>query len=288
MRGCTTTRLPSFPKRLLRPDRSLLHLGNACSRDRIAGRGKETSMGQLEGKVILITGGARGQGAAEARQCAAAGADVWVTDLLVADGEKVAADIGGHFLEQDVTNESLWNEVIDEIVVTSGSLDGLVNNAGIFKIVPMTQTTLDDYRRITEINQTGVFLGMRAAAKQMVAQQSGSIVNISSIAGLSGAASAFAYGASKWAVRGMTKSAAQELGPSNVRVNSIHPGIIETEMLQQFDVLGPDIRDRLTANIPLGRTGAAEEVSEVVFFLLSDSSRYCTGHEFVVDGGMRA
>ena len=173
-------------------------------------------------------------------------------------------------------------------MVTSGSLDGLVNNAGIFKIVPMTQTTLDDYRRITEINQTGVFLGMRAAAKQMVAQQSGSIVNISSIAGLSGAASAFAYGASKWAVRGMTKSAAQELGPSNVRVNSIHPGIIETEMLQQFDVLGPDIRDRLTANIPLGRTGAAEEVSEVVFFLLSDSSRYCTGHEFVVDGGMRA
>ena len=245
-------------------------------------------MGQLDSKVILITGGARGQGEAEARQCAASGADVWITDVLVPEGEKVAADIGGHFLEQDVTDESRWGEVVDEIVASSGSLDGLVNNAGVFQVAPMTQTTLDDYRRITEINQTGVFLGMRAAAKTMVGQHSGSIVNISSIAGLSGTAAAFAYGASKWAVRGMTKSAAQELGSSNVRVNSVHPGIIETEMLQQFEVLGSGIRDRLTENIPLGRTAAAEEVSEVVFFLLSDASRYCTGHEFVVDGGMRA
>ena len=129
---------------------------------------------------------------------------------------------------------------------------------------------------------------MRAVIEAMREAGGGSIVNISSNAGLEGVEGVVGYVASKWAVRGMTKSAAQELGPSNVRVNSIHPGIIETEMLQQFDVLGPDIRDRLTANIPLGRTGAAEEVSEVVFFLLSDSSRYCTGHEFVVDGGMRA
>ena len=245
-------------------------------------------MGQLDGKTILITGGARGQGEAEARQCAAAGADVWVTDVLTAEGEKVAADIGGHFLEQDVTDEARWDEVASTIVSESGRIDGLVNNAGIFKVVGMCDTTLDDYRRITEINQTGVFLGMRAVAGQMKSQGSGSIVNISSVAGLSGAGMAFAYAASKWAVRGMTKSAAQELGPFGIRVNSVHPGIIETEMLRQFEVLGDNFRDALTARIPMGRTAEAQDVSDLVFFLLGDSSTYCTGHEFVVDGGMRA
>lgn len=245
-------------------------------------------MGRLDDNVVLITGGARGQGEAEARQCAAEGAVVWVTDVLTAEGEKVAADIGGHFLEQDVTDEGRWDEVVSMIVATSGRVDGLVNNAGVFKMTPMTTTSLEEYRFITEINQTGVFLGMRAVAEQMKSQGRGSIVNISSIAGLSGTAGAFAYGASKWAVRGMTKSAAQELGPSGVRVNSVHPGIIETEMLKQFEVLGEDFRDVLNTRIPLGTTAAAEDVSEVVFFLLSDASRYCTGHEFVVDGGMRA
>ena len=245
-------------------------------------------MGQLDGKVILITGGARGQGEAEARHCASEGADVWITDVLTEEGEKVAADLGCHFAEQDVTDEARWDEVVARVVETSGSIDGLVNNAGVFRVTPMTETTLDEYRFITEINQTGVFLGMRAVASAMKSQGSGSIVNISSIAGLSGTAGAFAYGASKWAVRGMTKSAAQELGPFGVRANSVHPGIIETEMLTQFDRLGEGMREALTARIPLGRTAAASEVADLVFFLLSDSSTYCTGHEFVVDGGMRA
>lgn len=246
-------------------------------------------MGQLDDRVILITGGARGQGEAEARQCAAAGADVWITDVLAAVGDKAAADIGCHFLQQDVTDEQRWDEVVSEIVAAAGAIDGLVNNAGVFKIENMCDSSLDEYRRITEINQTGVFLGMRAVGRQMKSQRRGSIVNISSIAGLSGArGGSFAYVASKWAVRGMTKSAAVELGPHGIRVNSVHPGIIETEMLQEFDAHGDNFRDQLVARIPLGTTASADEVSEVVFFLLSDASRYCSGHEFVVDGAMTA
>jgi len=246
-------------------------------------------MGRLDDKVILITGGARGQGEAEARQCAAEGADVWITDVLSAEGEKVAADIGCHFLEQDVTGESRWDEVVQEVVATSGCIDGLVNNAGVFKLESMCESSLDEYRRVTEINQTGVFLGMRACGRVMKEHGSGSIVNISSVAGLGGAGgAAFAYVASKWAVRGMTKAAANELGPFGVRVNSVHPGIIETDMLKQFDVLGDDFRDQLIQRIPLGSTASAGDVSELVFFLLSDASRYCSGHEFVVDGAMTA
>ena len=246
-------------------------------------------MGRLDDKVILITGGARGQGEAEARQCAGEGADVWITDVLCAEGKKVAADVGCHFLEQDVTSESRWDEVVKEVVAASDRIDGLVNNAGVFKIESMCDTSLDEYRRVTEINQTGVFLGMRAIGRVMKEHGSGSIVNISSVAGLGGAGgAAFAYVASKWAVRGMTKAAANELGPFGVRVNSVHPGIIETDMLKQFDVLGDDFRDRLIERIPLGSTASADDVSELVFFLLSDASRYCSGHEFVVDGAMTA
>jgi len=246
-------------------------------------------MGRLDDKVILVTGGARGQGEAEARQCAAEGADVWITDVLSAEGEKVAADIGCHFRKQDVTNESCWDEVVQEVVATSGRIDGLVNNAGVFKLESMCDSSLDEYRRVTEINQTGVFLGMRACGRVMKERGGGSIVNISSVAGLGGAGgAAFAYVASKWAVRGMTKAAANELGPFGVRVNSVHPGIIETDMLKQFDVLGEDFRDQLIQRIPLGSTASAADVSELVFFLLSDSSRYCSGHEFVIDGAMTA
>lgn len=244
---------------------------------------------RLDGKVVLITGGARGQGAAEARACRDLGAEVVVTDVLVDEGTAVAADVGGLFIEHDVTSEAEWAAVTAQIVDRHGRIDGLVNNAGVFLIQPMLDTTMEQYRRITEINQTGVFIGLREVGRQMAEQGNGSIVNISSIAGMGGAGgSAFAYAASKWAVRGMSKAAAIELGRSGVRVNSVHPGIIETPMMEEFVTLGDDWHEQLRSRIPLGRTAVAEEVADVVCFLLSESARYCAGHEFVVDGAMTA
>ena len=164
-------------------------------------------MGKLDGRVALITGGARGQGAAEAALFAAEGATVFLTDVLDDEGEKTAAACGGVYLHHDVTSESRWEDVVQAILKDHGRLDILVNNAGIFKLGGVVTTTLEDYRQVIEINQVGVFLGMRAVAKPMIERGSGAIVNISSVAGMQGSPGAIAYGASKWAVRGMTKSA---------------------------------------------------------------------------------
>jgi len=242
-------------------------------------------MGRLDDKVALITGGARGQGAAEARLFATEGATVVITDVLDADGESTAADLGEPvtFVYHDVTDEHEWRAVVGGVVDEHGRIDVLVNNAGIFHSGGL-DTALDDWNRVIAINQTGVFLGMQAVGPAMRERRAGSIVNISSVAGLSGTPMAFAYGASKWAVRGMTKSAARELAPHQVRVNSVHPGLIETPMMHE---LGPDI-DRLAAHVPIGRVAAADEVAMLVLFLASDESVYCTGHEFVIDGGLRA
>jgi 3alpha(or 20beta)-hydroxysteroid dehydrogenase len=242
-------------------------------------------VGRLEGKVALITGGARGQGAAEGALFAAEGARVYLTDVLHEQGTKTAADIGGTFIAHDVTSESDWATVVSQVVAEAGHVDVLVNNAGIFRVVPMTQTSVELWHEVMDINAMGVFLGMRAVAPTMIAQQSGSIVNISSIAGLRGAGVAFAYGASKWAVRGMTKAAAQELAPHGVRVNSVHPGIIETEMILE---LGDGWKDALLPNIPQGRVASADDVAKLVLFLASDDSNYSNGSEFVVDGAMTA
>ena len=194
-------------------------------------------MGRLDGKVALISGGARGQGAAEARLFAAEGAKVMVGDVLDDEGETLARELTSDraaFRHHDVTDEGQWSAIVTEAVERFGQLDILVNNAGIFRILPMMQTSLDDYRQINDVNQIGVFLGMKAASPALVERGGGSIVNISSIAGLRGSPASFAYSASKWAVRGMTKSAALELAPFKVRVNSIHPGIIDTPMAQEF------------------------------------------------------
>jgi 3alpha(or 20beta)-hydroxysteroid dehydrogenase len=243
-------------------------------------------MGRLDGKVALITGGARGQGAAEGRLFAAEGAEVVLTDVLDTDGEKTAADIRGQYYHHDVTSEADWASVIDRILESHGRLDVLVNNAGIWLTGRMTDTSLADYRRVIEVNQIGVFLGMQAASKPMMAARKGSIINISSIAGLRNSGSGFAYGASKWAVRGMTKTAARELGPYGVRVNSIHPGLIETAMLHQLPGVDSGRLDAMTAGIPLGRIADATEVANLALYLASDESSYSTGSEFIVDGGM--
>lgn len=238
-------------------------------------------MGKLDGRVALVTGGARGQGAAEARLFAAEGAAVYLTDVLADEGAKTAADIGGTFIAHDVTSQEQWRAVVDQVVRDRGRLDVLVNNAGVLLWATMTQTSLDDWNRLVAINQTGVFLGMQAVAPQMIAQRSGSIINISSIGGLRGSGVCFAYGATKWAVRGMTKGAAQELGPHGIRVNSIHPGIIDTPMMND----GHMSLDDLARNVPLRRYAQPEEVAKLALWLASDDSAYASGAEFVLDGG---
>lgn len=243
-------------------------------------------MGRLDEKIALITGGARGQGAAEAARFAAEGATVYITDVLDDVGAATAAELGASvtFLHHDVTSEDDWAGVVTGIVEEHGRIDVLVNNAGIFRVAGALDTTLEDWNRMIAINQTGVFLGIREVGRSMRDRGAGSIINISSIAGLGGAGGAHAYSATKWAVRGMSKSAAQELAADGVRVNSVHPGIIETDMLDEFSTNLPRIKER----IPMGRTASAGEVADLVLFLASDESSYCSGHEFVIDGAMTA
>ncbi len=240
-------------------------------------------MGRLDDKVALITGAARGQGAAEAAKFVSEGAVVRLTDVLDREGEGTAAALGdaASYRHLDVTDAEQWSAVVEETVADLGRIDVLVNNAGIFELGGL-DAPHDIWERTIAINQTGVYLGMRTVAPTMRAQESGSIVNISSIAGLGATAMAFAYGASKWAVRGMSKSAARELAPHGIRVNSVHPGIIETPMLEAFG----EHRQTVEERIPLGRTASADEVADLVLFLASDESVYCSGHEFVIDGAM--
>ncbi|MFM8870829.1 MAG: SDR family NAD(P)-dependent oxidoreductase [Actinomycetota bacterium] len=251
------------------------------------------TQGRLAGKVALITGGARGMGAAEAALFASEGARVVITDVRDEDGALTAKNISPDasacvYMHHDVVSEDEWATVVASTVETFGRIDVLVNNAGIFETGTVLNTTLDMYRRTIDINLVGVFLGMKAVAEHMVKQQSGSIINISSIAGLQGAAGFLAYGASKWAVRGMSRGVAKELAPFGVRVNSIHPGIIDTAMLQTFDNVGSGVREAVRTRIPMGREAEAQEVATMALFLASDESSYCNGGEFVVDGGWTA
>lgn len=243
----------------------------------------------LNGKVALITGGARGQGAAEGKLLAEAGATVILADVLDADGASAAASIGARYVHLDVTSEEEWETVVDDVIATDHRLDVLVNNAGILRAAVLVKETLAQWEQVLAVNQTGVFLGMRTAARAMIgAGNGGSIVNISSIAGLSGTFGSTSYSASKWAVRGMTKVAAKELGRYGIRVNSIHPGIIETDMIADFPEMHDDERRRKTErSTPLQRLGVPEDVARVVLFLAGDGAGYCTGQEFVVDGGVQ-
>lgn len=243
--------------------------------------------GRLEGKVALITGSARGQGEAEARRFAAEGAKVAITDLRDVLGEQLASELGPDtFYQQlDVTREDDWDAAVAAAVERFGKLDILVNNAGIGAFGTLEGLDLKTHHEMTDINLHGVYLGMRAAKAALVATGNGAIVNISSIDGIVGVLGMTSYAGTKFAVTGMTRSAAIELGPLGVRVNSIHPGVINSPMVQEAP---PETRarlDRLMNMQPIKRMGEPEEIASLALFLASDEARYITGAQFVIDGG---
>jgi 3alpha(or 20beta)-hydroxysteroid dehydrogenase len=239
---------------------------------------------RLAGKVAIITGAARGQGEAEARLFVAEGAKVVATDVLTAEVEAVAADLGDDAvgLTHDVTEVDGWADVVATAVDRFGGVDVLVNNAGIHWIKPLVDEDPADLERLLRVNLVGPYIGIQAVVEPMKAGGGGSIVNISSFAGLAGAWGHSAYGATKWGLRGVTKTAAIELGGLGIRVNSVHPGPIDTAML-------PVPADSPAfASYPLGRAGGADEVADTVLFLASDASAYVTGAEIAIDGGLAA
>ncbi len=258
-------------------------------------------MTKLEGRVALVTGGARGLGAAAARALAGEGAKVVISDI--GDGTETANAIGGAYIKHDVTSEADWVATIDFTKKTFGGLDILVNNAGIFWVRPISMTTLEAFRQMQQVNVEGVFLGLKhgipaIAERAQKWDGGGSIVNISSVAGLVGSSNTLAYNASKGAVRLMTKGAAIECAELKlkVRVNSVHPGIIDTPMMDGAinfisKAAGTDVaaeKARMAKRHPLGRIGRDTDVANAVLFLASDAAAFMTGSEVVVDGGMTA
>lgn len=243
---------------------------------------------RLAGKIALITGGARGMGAAHARAFVAEGASVAITDIRAEEGEKLAAELGdaARFYEHDVVDEAAWNSVVAATENELGPISVLVNNAGTAVYMPLELTPLDEYRRIVDINQTACFLGMKAAVPSLRRAGGGSIINVSSVAGVSGPPLTVAYSASKWAVVGMTKVAAKELGPDGIRVNAIHPGVIETAIFDELPEAVAGALQQMVAATPLGRAGQPDEVSGLVVFLASDESCYITGASHIIDGGL--
>jgi 3alpha(or 20beta)-hydroxysteroid dehydrogenase len=240
-------------------------------------------MDRLNGKIVLISGGARGQGAAEARLCAAEGARVVIGDVLEREGRQLASELGdaAAFVRQDVTQESDWATAVNA-ARQFGGLHGLVNNAGIYQPRTLMETDTELFDRHMRVNQLGCFLGMKAVVPLMERSGGGSIINISSVAGLRGSPGAIAYSATKWALRGMTKAAAIDLAPRGIRVNSVHPGPIDTEMLK---VRTPEQNRQRLELVPMKRMGTADEVASLVLFLLSAESGYITGAEIAIDGG---
>ncbi len=237
-------------------------------------------VGRVAGKVALISGGARGMGASHARMLVAEGAKVVIGDILDEEGKALADEIGDavRYVHLDVTQPDQWDAAVATATGEFGKLNVLVNNAGIVALGQLKNFDLGKWQKVIDVNLTGTFLGMRVAVEPMTEAGGGSIINVSSIEGLRGAPAVHPYVASKWAVRGLAKSAALELAPLNIRVNSIHPGFIRTPMTAKLP------EDLVT--IPLGRPGEASEVSTFVVFLASDESSYATGTEFVMDGGL--
>ncbi|GAC1610227.1 MAG: glucose 1-dehydrogenase [Mycobacteriales bacterium] len=245
--------------------------------------------GRLEGKVALITGAARGMGAAAARLFVAEGANVVLGDVLP-DVKEVAAVLGEDralALSLDVTDEQAWRDAVTAGEQRFGKLDVLVNNAGVLLMDELGKTTSEVYRKVNDVNAFGCFLGMREVSPAITRAGGGSIVNLSSVEGLGGNRFLVAYTGSKFAVRGMTKAAAIELAEAGIRVNSVHPGGIDTPMVRHFI---PNDKDMawMGRQVPMKRPGAPEEVAQAVAFLASDAASYITGAELAVDGGATA
>ena len=240
-------------------------------------------MARFSDRVFLISGGARGLGSAQARLLVAEGGKVVIGDVLVDEGGRLAGELGPacRFIALDVTSESQWHDAV-ALAERLGRLHGLVNNAGVYAPLPLLDTDTAQFERHMRINQLGTFLGMQAVVPALERSGGGAIVNMSSTVALRSAPNAIAYTATKWAVRGMTKAAALELAPKNIRVNSVHPGPIDTNML---DVRSREENLRRVQQVPMKRLGTKEEIAALVLFLLSDDSRYMTGSEVAMDGG---
>ncbi|VXD04194.1 3-alpha-(or 20-beta)-hydroxysteroid dehydrogenase [Pseudomonas sp. 9AZ] len=236
---------------------------------------------KLRGNVAFITGGASGIGAAIAALFQAQGAKVVVADFVVAEESWSESCLR---VSLDVRDPAAWAKAVEITLARFGRLDILVNSAGIFAIAPIERETVEGFMRMVEVNQLGAFLGMQAVLAPMREVGGGAIVNMSSAAGLTGTARTIGYSATKWAVRGMTKVAALEFAPFNIRVNSIHPSAVATPMIGAV----PGMADNAGKSTPLGRVALPEEVAEMALFLVSDSGRYSTGSEFVCDGGLTA
>ena len=237
-------------------------------------------MGRVDNKVALITGGARGMGAADARMLVKEGAKVVIGDILDDEGTALADELGeaARYVHLDVTSADEWAAAVETALSSFGKLNVLVNNAGIVQLGPLKTLDVARWQQVLDVNLTGPMLGTKSVIQPMIDAGGGSIINISSIEGLRGAAYVHSYVASKWGLRGLTKSSALELAGHNIRVNSIHPGFIRTPMTKHL----PD--DMVQA--PLGRPGTPDEVATFVVFLASDESSFSTGAEFVVDGGL--
>jgi 3alpha(or 20beta)-hydroxysteroid dehydrogenase len=244
-------------------------------------------MGRLSGKVAIITGGARGMGAATSRLFAQEGARLAITDVLEDAGAKLAGELGDttRFYRHDVTSEADWAKIVESVEADLGPIDILINNAGILLFKSLMQTSLAEYERVLRVNLMGTFLGIKAVGPGMIARGKGSIVNISSVDGMKGANGLGAYSSSKWGVRGLTRVAALELGHKGIRVNSVHPGGVDTVMTNFDSSSREKVNERFT-NVPLQRVGAPEEVARATLFLASDEASYMAGAELAVDGGM--
>lgn len=249
---------------------------------------------RLENKVAIITGGGTGIGKETALSFAKEGAKIVITDINQESGNQTLKDIqdnGGEalYIRHDVSKEEDWKKVADDTIKTFGKVDILFNNAGIYIIKPVAEIELEEWNRLMSINVTGVFLGMKHIMPLMAKQNNGSVINASSIAGLTGAPGHVLYGASKGAVRIMTKDAAMEYAPFGVRVNSIHPGYIDTGMADYASEISGNSKEKLGKDLfPLGRLGSVKDVANTVLFLASDESAFTTGSEFVIDGGATA